>query len=142
MFDSLSDKLHGIFKKLRGESRLSESNISDAMREIRLALLEADVNLEVVTKFINDVRESCLGQEVLKSITPGQQMVRIVHDELVKLLGGGAHELVMKSRPSVIMLVGLHGFDEDGGFHQTFVSAGVQPCKALTQQDYVQFTLL
>ena len=109
MFDSLSDKLHGIFKKLRGESRLSESNISDAMREIRLALLEADVNLEVVTKFINDVRESCLGQEVLKSITPGQQMVRIVHDELVKLLGGGAKELVMKSRPSVIMLVGLHG---------------------------------
>ena len=109
MFDSLSDKLHGVLKKLRGESRLSESNIADAMREIRLALLEADVNIEVVTKFVEDVRNSCLGQEVLKSVTPGQQIVRIVHDAIVELLGGGVRELEFASSPSVIMLVGLHG---------------------------------
>ena len=70
MFDSLSDKLHAVFKKLRGESRLSESNIADAMREIRLALLEADVNIEVVSAFIEKVKADCVGQEVLKSVTP------------------------------------------------------------------------
>ena len=109
MFDSLSDKLHGIFKKLRGESRLSESNIAEAMRDIRLALLEADVNAAIADEFINAVKESCLGQEVLKSVTPGQQIVRIVHDQLVELLGGESGELKLDKRPSVIMLVGLHG---------------------------------
>ena len=109
MFDNLSDKLHGVFKKLRGESRLTESNISDAMREIRLALLEADVNLEIVSKFIEDVRTECLGQDVLKSVTPGQQVVKIVNDQLVKLLGSQTAELQLVSKPSVIMLVGLHG---------------------------------
>ena len=109
MFDSLSDKLHGIFKKLRGESRLSESNIAEAMRDIRLALLEADVNAAIADEFINAVKESCIGQEVLKSVTPGQQIVRIVHDQLVELLGGDSGELNLGKRPSVIMLVGLHG---------------------------------
>ena len=109
MFDNLSDKLHGVFRKLRGESRLSESNIADAMREIRLALLEADVNIEVVTKFIEAVRTECLGQDVLKSVTPGQQVVKIVNDELVKLLGSDTAELKLDSKPAVIMLVGLHG---------------------------------
>ena len=109
MFDSLSDKLHGIFKKLRGESRLSESNIAEAMRDIRLALLEADVNAAIADEFINAVKESCIGQEVLKSVTPGQQIVRIVHDQLVELLGGDSGELKLDGRPSVIMLVGLHG---------------------------------
>ena len=109
MFDSLSDKLHGIFKKLRGESRLSESNIAEAMRDIRLALLEADVNAAIADEFINAVKESCIGQEVLKSVTPGQQIVRIVHDQLVELLGGDSGELKLGGRPSVIMLVGLHG---------------------------------
>ncbi|MBE6390664.1 MAG: signal recognition particle protein [Lentisphaerae bacterium] len=109
MFDSLSDKLHAVFKKLRGESRLSESNIADAMREIRLALLEADVNIEVVSAFIEKVKAECIGQEVLKSVTPGQQVVRVVNDAIVELLGGGVRELEFKSRPSVIMLVGLHG---------------------------------
>ena len=109
MFDSLSDRLHGVFKKLRGESRLSESNIADALHDIRLALLEADVNANVADDFIASVKESCLGQEVIKSVTPGQQMVRIVHDNLVDLLGSGAKELNMTNRPSVIMLVGLHG---------------------------------
>ncbi len=109
MFDSLSDKLHGIFKKLRGESRLSESNIAEAMRDIRLALLEADVNAAIADEFINAVKDSCIGQEVLKSVTPGQQIVRIVHDQLVELLGGDSGELDLSKRPSVIMLVGLHG---------------------------------
>ena len=109
MFDSLSDKLHGIFKKLRGESRLSESNIAEAMRDIRLALLEADVNAAIADEFISAVKESCIGQEVLKSVTPGQQIVRIVHDQLVELLGGDSGELKLDRHPSVIMLVGLHG---------------------------------
>ena len=109
MFDSLSDKLHGIFKKLRGESRLSESNIAEAMRDIRLALLEADVNAAIADEFIQSVKESCIGQDVLKSVTPGQQIVRIVHDQLVELLGSGAKELNLQNRPAVIMLVGLHG---------------------------------
>lgn len=109
MFDSLSDKLHGIFKKLRGESRLSESNIAEAMRDIRLALLEADVNAAIADEFIRAVKESCIGQDVLKSVTPGQQIVRIVHDQLVELLGSGAKELNLQNRPAVIMLVGLHG---------------------------------
>ena len=101
MFDSLSDRLHGIFKKLRGESRLSESNIADAMRDIRLALLEADVNAAIADEFIAAVKESCLGQEVLRSVTPGQQIVRIVHDRMVELLGGGAGELNLSRRPAV-----------------------------------------
>ncbi|MBO5668178.1 MAG: signal recognition particle protein [Lentisphaeria bacterium] len=109
MFDSLSDKLHGVFKKLRGASRLSESNIAEAMSDIRLALLEADVNAAVADEFISAVKESCIGQEVLKSVTPGQQIVRIVHDQLVELLGGGDGALNLSRRPAVIMLVGLHG---------------------------------
>ena len=109
MFDSLSDKLHAVFKKLRGESRLSESNIAEAMREIRLALLEADVNIEVASAFIEKVKSECIGQEVLRSVTPGQQVVRVVNDAIVELLGGGVRELEFKSKPSVIMLVGLHG---------------------------------
>ncbi len=109
MFESLSDKLHDVFRKLRGQSTLTEANIADAMREIRLALLDADVNLQVATDFIEGVRSECLGQEVIKSVTPGQQLVKIVHDKLVELLGGGAAELTFERKPTVIMLVGLHG---------------------------------
>ena len=109
MFESLSDKLHDVFRKLRGQSTLTETNITDAMREIRLALLDADVNTKIVSEFIEAVKNECLGQEVIKSVTPGQQVVKIVNDELVKLLGGGASELEFKSKPTVIMLVGLHG---------------------------------
>jgi len=109
MFDNLSDKFSEIFKKLRGETRLSESNIADAMREIRLALLDADVNIDVARDFVEKVRVDCLGEAVLKSITPGQQVVKIVNDRLVELLGGDAEELNLSSNPTVIMLVGLHG---------------------------------
>ena len=109
MFESLSDKLHDVFRKLRGQSTLTESNIVDAMREIRLALLDADVNLNVVAEFIEAVKNECVGQDVVKSVTPGQQVVKIVNDKLVELLGGGVSELNFAHKPTAIMLVGLHG---------------------------------
>ena len=109
MFDNLSDKFGEIFKKLRGETRLTESNISEAMREIRLALLDADVNVDIARDFVEKVRTDCLGEAVLKSITPGQQVVKIVNDHLIELLGSDASTLNLASSPTVIMLVGLHG---------------------------------
>ncbi len=109
MFDNLSDKFGELFKRLRGETRLNENNIADAMRDIRLALLDADVNLDVARDFVEKVRTDCLGETVLKSVTPGQQVVKIVNDRLVELLGGNVGELRMESVPTVIMLVGLHG---------------------------------
>ncbi|MBQ7394833.1 MAG: signal recognition particle protein [Lentisphaeria bacterium] len=109
MFENLSDKLHAVFKKLRGQSVLTEENISEAMREIRIALLEADVNLTIASELIARIKEDCAGQEVIRSVTPGQQVVKIVHDRLVELLGGGASELQLEHKPAVIMLVGLHG---------------------------------
>ena len=87
MLEQLSQNLEGVFKKLRGQGKLSEDNISDAMREVRRALLEADVNYKVVRTFINSVKEKALGSEVLRSITPGQQIVKIIHEELIVLLG-------------------------------------------------------
>src|SRR5574344_325980 len=109
MFESLSDKLHEVFRKLRGQSTLTEENISDAMREIRLALLDADVNVRIADEFIEAVRQACVGQEVIKSVTPGQQVVKIVNDQLIELLGGGVSELASGRKPTVIMMVGLHG---------------------------------
>ena len=88
MFDSLSDRLESVFRKLRGHGRLDENNIQEGLREVRMALLEADVNFRVVKEFIERVRERALGQNVLASLTPGQQVVKIVHEELIELLGG------------------------------------------------------
>jgi len=110
MFESLSEKLDGIFKKLKGKGRLDEDNIQGALREIRMALLEADVNFKVVKDFVEDVRSKAVGQEVLDTITPGQQVVKIVHDRLVELMGGTSSLLRYGSRiPAPIMLVGLQG---------------------------------
>jgi signal recognition particle subunit SRP54 len=110
MFESLTEKLDGIFKKLKSRGRLDEDNIQGAMREIRMALLEADVNFKVVKDFIEDVRVRSVGQEVLESITPGQQVVKIVHERLVELMGGVSSQLRFGSRiPAPIMLVGLQG---------------------------------
>jgi signal recognition particle subunit SRP54 len=110
MFESLTEKLDGIFKRLKGRSRLDEDNIQGALREIRMALLEADVNFKVVKDFIEDVRVRSVGQEVLESITPGQQIVKIVHERLVELMGGVSSQLRFGSRmPAPIMLVGLQG---------------------------------
>lgn len=111
MFDSLSEKLESVFKKLRGQGVISEDNIKDALREVRLALLEADVNFKVVKDFVESVRTKSVGTEVLKSLTPGQQVIRIVHDELVAMMGGNQDNgLNLSAKPPVaIMMVGLQG---------------------------------
>jgi len=110
MFESLSEKLQKTFRNLRGLGKLSEKNMKEGLREVRLALLEADVNYKVVKDFIGAVREKAMGSEVLESIMPGQQLVKIVHDELVGLMGTKAEPLTLSSEPpSVIMLIGLQG---------------------------------
>jgi len=110
MFDALSEKLQKTFKNLRGLGKLSEKNMKDGLREVRLALLEADVNYKVVKDFIALVQEKAMGAEVLDSITPAQQLVKIVHDELVGLMGGAAEKLDFSSDPpTVLMLIGLQG---------------------------------
>jgi signal recognition particle subunit SRP54 len=110
MFETLSGKLDGIFKKLRGKGRLDEESISAAMKDIRMALLEADVNFKVVKSFTEDVKNRAVGTEILESITPGQQVVKIVHDRLVELMGGDSSFLKLGSRfPVPLMLVGLQG---------------------------------
>jgi signal recognition particle subunit SRP54 len=110
MFDSLTEKLNSVFKKLRGHGKLTEQNISDALKEVRLALLEADVNFKVVKDFIDRIRIRAVGQEVLGSLTPGQQVVKIVHEELVSLMGGSNTGLNLSYKPPIpVMLVGLQG---------------------------------
>ncbi len=110
MFDTLSDRLEGVFKKLRGHGRITESNIDDALREVRLALLEADVNIKVVRDFVEHVKRKALGQEVLRSLTPEQHLIKFVADELREVMGGAAREIDLKVKPPVkIMVVGLQG---------------------------------
>ena len=110
MFDSLSERLEAVFKKLKGHGRLTESNIEDGLKEVRLALLEADVHYRVVKKFIADVKQRALGQEVMASLTPGQQVVKIVNDELTALMGASNAELNLAGpHPVALMLVGLQG---------------------------------
>lgn len=111
MFNNLTDKLHDALRKLRGVASLSESNISEAMQDVRTALLDADVNREVAENFIEDVRKSCLGSDVVRSITPGQMAVKIVNDKLVELMGPAEAPLIFEPQihPNVAMLVGLHG---------------------------------
>jgi signal recognition particle subunit SRP54 len=110
MFESLAEKLEGIFKKLKGRGVLNEESVNAALKEIRMALLEADVNFKVVKDFIEDVRLRAIGKEVLESITPGQQVVKIVHDRLVELMGSTSANIKFGSRiPAPIMLVGLQG---------------------------------
>ncbi|HEX7632495.1 MAG TPA: signal recognition particle receptor subunit alpha, partial [Lacunisphaera sp.] len=108
MFESLTDKLTGALRNLRGFGQLSEANMAEALKEVRAALLAADVHFKVAREFIDRVQAECVGQQVLKSVTPGQQVVKIIHDELVKLLGEGTTELNPK-RPLKILMVGLHG---------------------------------
>ncbi|NCC52030.1 MAG: signal recognition particle protein [Spartobacteria bacterium] len=109
MFDSLSQSLQKVFKNLRGYGKLSEKNVKDALREVRLALLEADVNFEVARDFIAKVRETCLGEEVLESVTPGQQVIKRVHDQMVELLGGAHKDFNLSDQPAQVMMLGLHG---------------------------------
>ena len=109
MFDSLSSKLQSAFKNLRGLGKISEDNIAEALREVRMALLEADVNFKVAKEFLARVKEKSLGEEVVSSVQPGQQIVKIIHDELVVLLGDTNAKLETGGNPSCILMVGLHG---------------------------------
>ncbi|MEG2250249.1 MAG: signal recognition particle receptor subunit alpha, partial [Bacilli bacterium] len=109
MFESLGDRLQNAIDKIKGYGRISEDNISEVVREIRLALLEADVNYIVVKEFINTVKEKALGNEVAKSLKPGEVFVKILKDELVKLLGTEQSEIYLNGNPSICMMVGLQG---------------------------------
>src|ERR1700761_7169613 len=110
MFESLTDRFDAIFSKVRGRGRLSEADVDDALREIRLALLQADVNLRVVRDFVGRVREALVGADLSNSLTPGQQVVKIVHQELVRILGDEPLKVTYASRPpTVILLAGLQG---------------------------------
>lgn len=110
MFENLSDRLEGVFKTLRGHGKLTEDNIHGAMREVRLALLEADVNFKVVKEFVAQVTEKAIGQEVIQSLSPDKQVVKVVHDALIDLLGGEHEDLKLGGKqPAVIMMVGLQG---------------------------------
>lgn len=110
-FEMLSDKLQGLFKKIRGQSKLTEANMEEMLREIRFALIDADVNNEVVKKFLADVKEKMLGQQVLNKVSPGQMVVKIINDEIVELLGGSNEGIKFApvGRPTIIMMVGLQG---------------------------------
>jgi len=146
MFDSLTDKLSSVFKKLRGHGKLTEQNITEALKEVRLALLEADVNFKVVKDFVERIRSRAVGQEVLESLTPAQQVIKIVHEELISLMGGMSSVLNLSYKPPIpIMLVGLQGsgktttvgklgkFLKDKGRKPYLVPADVQRPAAIEQ---------
>lgn len=145
MFDGLQTKLQGVFRQIKGEGRVTEESLQAALREIRLALLEADVHFRVVKPFIARLRERALGQEVLESLTPAQQVVKIVRDELVALLGEDGQELKHTSRPSVVLLCGLQGSGKTttagklalrlkkNGHHPVLVAADLQRAAAVEQ---------
>lgn len=109
MFENLSDKIMASLKKVRGQNKITEANIEEVLKEIRLSLLEADVNFKVVKTFIDKVKAKAIGAEVLQNVNPGQMFVKIVHEELVNVLGGGAVDINVRENPSVIFLVGLQG---------------------------------
>src|SRR4029079_9078462 len=109
MFDALSTKLQRVFKDLRGLGKISEENISAALRDVRLALLDADVNFKVARDFIERVKEKALGQQVILSIQPGQQIIKIIHDELITLLGSANAGMELSGNPSCVLMIGLHG---------------------------------
>src|SRR2546422_2937216 len=109
MFDSLSSKLQNAFKNLRGLGKISEANVGEALREVRLTLLEADVNFKVARDFIERVKAKSIGQEVIQSIQPGQQIIKVIYDELVELLGSTNAGLQLSGNPSCVLMVGLHG---------------------------------
>ena len=109
MFENLSERLERSFKILKGEGRITEINVAETLKDVRRALLDADVNYKVAKTFTDTVKQKAMGQNVLTSVKPGQLMVKIVHDELAALMGGEATELNLKSRPSVILMAGLNG---------------------------------
>ena len=109
-FEGLSSRLQAITRKLGGKARITESDLKEVMREVKLALLEADVNYKIVKEFVSSVEQKALGQDVLKSLTPGQQVIKIVRDEMTELLGGTLSKInFTPNPPTIIMLVGLQG---------------------------------
>ena len=110
-FDSLSDKLQNIFKNLRGKGRLSEADVKAALKEVKMALLEADVNFKVVKQFVKSVEERAIGQDVMQSLTPGQMVIKIVNEEMVALMGSETTQIALKpgNEITVIMMAGLQG---------------------------------
>ena len=108
-FEGLADKLGNAFKKLKSKGKLTESDVKEAMREVRLALLEADVNYKVAKSFTDQVKQKALGQDVLKSVKPGQMITKIVRDELAQLMGGTATDIKLEGTPAVILIAGLQG---------------------------------
>ena len=145
MFEGLQDRLQGVFRRLKGEGRVSEEVLREALREIRLALLEADVHYRVVKPFVERVRERALGQEVLRSLTPDQQVIKIVRDEMEGLLGPTSEELRLSGRPAVVLLCGLQGSGKtttagklalrlaSQGRHPLLVAADLQRAAAVEQ---------
>ncbi len=130
MFDSLSGKLQNVFKNLRGLGKISEGNVSDALRDVRLALLDADVNFKVARDFIERVKEKALGQQVIQSIQPGQQVIKLIHDELVALLGSSNAALELSGNPACVLMVGLHGSGKttsSGKLAKLLLKQGRQP---------------
>ena len=109
MFDSLSDKLERAFKVLKGQGQVTEINIAETVKEIRRALLDADVSYKVAKQFTDEVKEKALGENVINSLSPNQLMVKITHDALVDLMGGGEEEINLKGNPTVILIAGLQG---------------------------------
>ena len=110
MFEGLADRLQETFKKLRGHGKLTEDDVNEAMRDVRMALLEADVNFKVVKQFIKTVKERAVGQEVMENLTPAQLVVKIVNEELTTLLGGSQSKInIQPNPPTIIMMVGLQG---------------------------------
>src|SRR5439155_25671031 len=109
MFESLSGKLQNAFRNLRGLGKISEENVGESLREVRMALLEADVNFKVARDFIDRVKAKSIGVEVVQSIQPGQQIIKIIHDELVELLGSSNASLQLSGNPRCVLMVGLHG---------------------------------
>ena len=130
MFDSLTGKLQNVFKNLRGLGKISETNVSDSLRDVRLALLDADVNFKVARDFIERVKEKALGQQVIQSIQPGQQIIKLIHDELVALLGSSNAGLELSGNPACVLMVGLHGSGKttsSGKLAKLLLKQGRQP---------------
>ena len=119
-FEGLSSRLQSITRKLGGKARITESDLKEVMREVKLALLEADVNYKIVKDFVNTVQEKALGADVLKSLTPGQQVIKIVRDEMTELLGGSLSKInFTPNPPTIIMLVGLQGSRKNNNSRKT-----------------------
>ncbi len=130
MFDSLTGKLQNVFKNLRGLGKISEANVSDSLRDVRLALLDADVNFKVARDFIERVKEQALGQQVIQSIQPGQQIIKLIHDEMVTLLGSSNAALELSGNPACVLMVGLHGSGKttsSGKLAKLLLKQGRQP---------------